>query len=97
MSTQLVYAEKTISLSELRKRPADFFDGEPIAVLSHNKTAGYVIGAEVFEQMIKLLEANLTGVKGQFRPNAARMKAIAEQGANLILAASEEELFDFSE
>ncbi|CAH1388321.1 type I toxin-antitoxin system antitoxin YafN [Candidatus Nitrotoga sp. M5] len=97
MSTQSVYAEKTVALSELRKKPAEFFGDEPVAVLSHNKTAGYVIGAAAFENMVKLLEANLNGVKGQFRPSAARMKAIAEQGAELLLAASEEELFNFSE
>ncbi len=97
MAIQSVYAEKTVAMSELRKHPADFFDSEPVAVLSHNQTAGYVVGAETFEKMVLLIETLAPEVKGQFRPSAARLQRIAEQGAALLLEASEEELTAFSE
>lgn len=97
MATQSVYAEKTVAMSELRKRPADFFDEEPVAVLSNNKTAGYTIGAEAFEKMVLLLESLAPEVRGQFRPGAARLRMIADQGAALLLNASEQELTAFSE
>ncbi|KMQ76085.1 type II toxin-antitoxin system Phd/YefM family antitoxin [Marinobacter subterrani] len=48
-------AEKSVSISALRNNPAQHFGDQPIAVLSHNKPAGYVLGAELFEEMMKLI------------------------------------------
>ena len=36
MSIQLILAEKTVSVPELRKKPCDYFLDEPVAVLSNN-------------------------------------------------------------
>ena len=97
MSAKTIFANNTIALSEFLKKPADCFGDEPIAVLSHNKALGYVIGAEAFEHMLKLLEVSIGSVKGQFRPSAVRLRAIAVQGADLLLDADDDELSVFSE
>lgn len=56
---QSVLAEKVISVSELKKNPSAVIggaDGEPVAVLNHNRVMGYLVPAEVYEAMIERLE-----------------------------------------
>jgi antitoxin YafN len=88
-------AEKTVSVTELRKKPCDYFMDEPVAVLSNNKTAGYMVSAELYEQMVELIE--LQSKTSRFRPSHARLTKIAEQGAERLLTASQDELGDFAE
>ena len=95
MPTQHIYAEQTVSITELRKNPAQFFKEEPVAVLSINKPAGYMVNPELFEQMINLLAANTKTVESQFRPARARLEAIAKKGEELLLNATEEQLDTF--
>ncbi len=81
-----ILAEHTISMTELRKNPAQYFTDEPIAVLSNNKPAGYMLSASLFEAMVDLLEkqqANRQFV-AKFRPTAEQLKAIALHGQELI-------------
>ena len=81
-----ILAEHTVSMTELRKNPAQYFTDEPIAVLSNNKPAGYMLSASLFEAMIDLLEkqqANRQFV-AKFRPTAEQLKAIALHGQELI-------------
>ena len=95
MATQRIYAEQTVSITELRKNPSQFFKEEPVAVLSNNKPAGYMLSADLYEQMIKLLESNHQTSNAQFRPSRARLDEITQQGQALLLEASDKQLGTF--
>jgi len=97
MATQAILAEKTVSISEFRKEPSKYFTDEPIAILSNNKTAGYVISPEAFQAMVALLENISPETKAKFRPSKARLEAIAQRGAELLSKISDEDLGDFAE
>jgi antitoxin YafN len=51
MSTQRILAEQTVSVTEMRKHPTDYFTDHPIAVLNRNQTEGYMLGKELFERI----------------------------------------------
>jgi len=97
MATQAILAEKTVSISDFRKEPSKYFVGEPVAVLSNNKTAGYVLSPEAFQAIMSLLESTSSESKAKFRPSKTRLEAIAQKGAELLSQASEDDLGDFSE
>ncbi|MBE0508584.1 MAG: type I toxin-antitoxin system antitoxin YafN [Marinospirillum sp.] len=89
----VILAEKSVSLTDLRKNPAQYFIDEPVAVLSNNKPAGYMVSAAVFEQLLKAAEQQgVQTFRARFRPEATRLKEIAEQGASLLKSASDEDL-----
>lgn len=97
MATQAILAEKTVSISDFRKEPSKYFTDEPIAVLSNNKTAGYVLSPEAFQAMVSLLENISPETKAKFRPSKARLESIAQKGAEILSQASEADLGDFAE
>lgn len=99
MSTHTILTDQTVSITELRKNPAQYFREKPVAVLSNNKPAGYMVSAELFEQMMALLEEQESNreITGHFHPSADRLKTIAEQGNSLLLNATDKQLGDFSE
>jgi antitoxin YafN len=99
MGAQTILADKTVSITELRKKPQAFFTGHAIAVLSNNQIAGYVIGAEAYEAMLAVMrqQHQTDTFAGQFRPTAERMREITERGAELLENATEQQLGTFSE
>lgn len=99
MTTHAILAEKTVSISELRNKPADYFTDEPVAVLSHNKPTGYVIGAETYETMMNVIQQyeKEHAVEGRFRPTAERLREIGERGMRITENATEDDLGDFVE
>ena len=97
MSTSPIYAEQTVSITDLRKSPASYFKNEPVAVLSNNRTAGYIVPAEVYQHMINMIEQAYPEGRSRFRPSRARLDAIVAQGAELLANASPADLEHFSE
>ena len=54
-----IYARFSASISELKKNPTALLnkaDGEPVAMLNHNKPVAYVIPAVLYEKMIEIIE-----------------------------------------
>ena len=97
MSVHQILAEKTVSISEVRKNINQYFIDEPVAVLSNNKPKGYMLSADLFEQMLKIIESNTTSEKSMFRPASARLQAIAHVSENILLNSSDDELGEFFE
>lgn len=95
MTRQVIFAEQVVSLSDYRKNPGQYFLEEPVAVLSKNKPAGYVMGPELFEQLMKALESLNGEVQSQFRPARNRLEVIAKLGDKLLAEATEDELGEF--
>ena len=54
-----ILANCSASISELKKNPSALIDqseGEPIAILNHNKPTAYLVPAETYEELMKRLE-----------------------------------------
>ncbi|PVZ87404.1 antitoxin of toxin-antitoxin stability system [Serratia sp. S1B] len=94
-----ILAEKSINITELRKNPAKYFIDEPVAVLSNNRPAGYMVSAKVFEALMDLLEEKQGRVHtvARFRPTAEHLSDIADSGKKLLQNASGKDLTEFTE
>ncbi len=56
---ETVLTSATVSISELKKNPAaviEAADGEPVAVLVHNRPSAYLVPAETYRIMLERLE-----------------------------------------
>jgi len=56
---EAVLANCSASISDLKKNPSaliDASDGEPIAILNHNKPTAYLIPADTYQQILDRLE-----------------------------------------
>ncbi len=56
MLTETILTKRTASISEFKKNPSAAMNeskGEPLAVLSHNKTAFYCVPPELFAAMME--------------------------------------------
>jgi antitoxin StbD len=72
LKMKAVLANCSVSISELKKNPSALIDqaeGEPIAILNHNKPTAYLIPAETYEQLLEKLEDYQLGVIVRERQN----------------------------
>jgi len=56
---QSVLADVAVSVSELKKNPSGVLAGAggmPVAVLNHNRVMGYMVPAELYEEMMERLD-----------------------------------------
>lgn len=57
-----VLAARSVSITELKRSPSAVLEqagAEPVAVLNHNRPAAYLLSPEVYESMLKRLNADL--------------------------------------
>ena len=57
-----VLASRSVSITELKRSPSAVLEqagSEPVAVLNHNRPAGYLLSPQVYEAMLKRLNADL--------------------------------------
>jgi len=65
-------ANCSVSISELKKNPSAIIDqaeGEPIAILNHNRPTAYLVPAETYEQLMERLEDYQLGLIVRERQN----------------------------
>lgn len=56
---QNILSDVAVSVSELKKNPSGVMadaGGMPVAVLNHNRVMGYMVPAELYEQMMERLD-----------------------------------------
>ena len=98
MNTYQIYADKTVSISEARKNINGCFIDEPVAVLSNNKPTGYMISADLFEQIVNALNHGATEAKlSSFRPSRGRYNEIIDRGIDALKNCDDHSLEDFVE
>lgn len=93
-ATHTILANETVSVSELKKSPSQYFTDHAIAVLSNNRPTGYVIGAAAYEAMVSMLkQINQTETfPSEFSPTAEEMRKITAKGMALLENASNQDL-----
>jgi len=67
-----VLAMYSASISELKRNPSALIDqseGEPIAILNHNKPTAYLIPAETYEELLESIEDYQLGMIVKERQN----------------------------
>ncbi|MCD4755604.1 MAG: type II toxin-antitoxin system Phd/YefM family antitoxin [Deltaproteobacteria bacterium] len=67
-----ILANCSASISELKRNPSaliDQSDGEPIAILNHNKPTAYLIPAETYEELLESIEDYQLGIIVKERQN----------------------------
>ncbi len=67
-----VLANCSASVSELKKNPSaliEMAEGEPIAILNHNKPTAYLIPAETYKTLIEKIEDIQLGLLVKKRQN----------------------------
>ena len=82
-----ILAEKSVNITELRKNPAKYFIDQPVAVLSNNRPAGYLLSASAFEALMDMLaeQEEKKPIKARFRPSAARLEEITRMMISMTL------------
>jgi len=67
-----VLANCSASISELKRNPSALIEeseGEPIAILNHNKPTAYLIPAETYEELLDSIEDYQLGIIVKERQN----------------------------
>ncbi|MEA1910512.1 MAG: type II toxin-antitoxin system prevent-host-death family antitoxin [Spirochaetota bacterium] len=67
-----ILANCSVSISELKVNPSALIEqaeGEPIAVLNHNKPTAYLIPAETYEELMEKVEDYQLGIIVKARQN----------------------------
>lgn len=67
-----VLARCSVSISELKKNPSALIEqsnGEPIAILNHNRPTAYLIPAQTYEALLEKVEDYQLGVIVKERQN----------------------------
>ena len=67
-----ILASCSASISELKKNPTALIDqseGEPIAILNHNRPTAYLIPAETYEALVEKIEDYQLGLLVRERQN----------------------------
>lgn len=67
-----VFANRSASISELKKNPSALIeqsDGQPIAILNHNKPTAYLIPADTYEMLLEKIEDHQLGLIVKNRQN----------------------------
>lgn len=57
-----LFASRSVSITELKRSPSAVLEqagSEPVAVLNHNRPAGYLLSPQVFEAIVQRLTADL--------------------------------------
>lgn len=54
-SAERLGIEKSVNISDFRKNPSRYFLHGPVEVLSRGRPIGYLIDAELFEEMLEAL------------------------------------------
>lgn len=57
-----IFATRSVSITELKRSPSAVLEQagtETVAVLNHNRPAAYLLSPEVYESMLKCLNADL--------------------------------------
>jgi len=99
MPINKILAEDTVSVSELRKNPGDYFLDRPVAAMKSNQAIGYMVGADLFEKMVQIIEQSQQekSILGKFRPTTVQLKKITKASAQFLQNASDEDLGQFIE
>lgn len=95
-----ILTEFTVNVTELRKNPVSYFHADqPVAVLSNNRTAGYMVSAALFEQLIDLISAQQAGraITAKFKPSAHRLEEITQRADAILENLSGKDVSDFEE
>jgi len=67
-----ILANCSVSISELKVNPSALIEqseGEPIAILNHNKPTAYLIPAETYEELMEKVEDYQLGIIVEARQN----------------------------
>ncbi len=67
-----IYAEQTVSISELKKSPAKVIaesENKYTAILNHNTPVAYIVPASLFEKMLEKIDDNIFSKSVQKRLN----------------------------